>query len=36
MPDATRAHYANAGPAVIELVPLERILNWDNHKLGLS
>jgi nitroimidazol reductase NimA-like FMN-containing flavoprotein (pyridoxamine 5'-phosphate oxidase superfamily) len=35
MPDATRQHYASSGPAVIELVPLERILNWDNRKLGL-
>jgi hypothetical protein len=35
MPEATRQHYANPGPAVIELVALERILNWDNNKLGL-
>ena len=35
MPDATRQHYANSGSAVIELLPLERILNWDNKKLGL-
>lgn len=35
MPNATREHYASSGPAVIELVPLERILNWDNAKLGL-
>ena len=36
MPDATREHYASSGPSVIELVPLERILNWDNRKLGLT
>ena len=35
MPDSTREHYASSGPTVIELVPLERILNWDNRKLGL-
>jgi hypothetical protein len=36
MSDETREHYASSGSAVIELVPLERILNWDNRKLGLS
>jgi hypothetical protein len=36
IPDATRQHYANSGTAVIELVPLERILNWDNNKLSLQ
>lgn len=35
MPDATRTHYTSSGSAVIELVPLERILNWDNRKLGV-
>jgi len=36
MPDATRQHYDSAKTATIELVPLERILNWDNRKLGLE
>ena len=32
MPDATRAHYA--GRTFLRLVPDERILSWDNRRLG--
>ena len=34
MPDATRAHYAEAAGATIELTPHGRLLNWDNNRLG--
>ncbi len=35
MPDATRQHY-EAPKSVIEIVPDERILSWDNARLPLS
>jgi Pyridoxamine 5'-phosphate oxidase len=35
MPDATREVYAAAG-TVIEIVPDERIVSWDNNFLGLA
>jgi PPOX class probable F420-dependent enzyme len=34
MPQATRNHYA--GRTYLRLVPDDRILSWDNRKLGLS
>ena len=34
MPQATRDHYA--GRTYLRLVPDDRILSWDNRKLGLS
>jgi len=34
MPDATRAHYA--GRTTFRFVPDERILSWDNARLGLE
>lgn len=36
MPDETRRHYATARGATIELVPDERILQWDNRKLAID
>jgi hypothetical protein len=36
MPERTRAHYAKASGATIELAPTGRILSWDNSHLGLS
>lgn len=33
MPDASRAHYAEAAGATIELVPHGRLLTWDNNRL---
>lgn len=35
MPSATKAHYAAPG-AMIEIVPDDRVLSWDNHFLGLA
>jgi nitroimidazol reductase NimA-like FMN-containing flavoprotein (pyridoxamine 5'-phosphate oxidase superfamily) len=35
MPKATQDHYA-ASSATVELVPDERVLTWDNRKLGLA
>lgn len=35
MPDAARRHY-EASKSVIEIVPDERILSWDNSRLTLS
>ena len=35
MPKATSDHYATVG-AMIEIVPDERIVSWDNNFLGLS
>jgi len=35
MPDATRAHYETA-TATLEIVPDERVLSWDNSRLGLD
>jgi nitroimidazol reductase NimA-like FMN-containing flavoprotein (pyridoxamine 5'-phosphate oxidase superfamily) len=35
MPTATKEHYRHAAGAIIELVP-EKMLTWDNRKLGLS
>jgi PPOX class probable F420-dependent enzyme len=35
MPDATRRHY-EVPRAIIEIVPDDRLLTWDNHRLGLS
>ncbi len=35
MPEATRAHYEVA-PATIEIEPDERVLSWDNARLGLD
>lgn len=34
MPDGTRAHY-QVEPAVVEIVPDERILTWDNARIEL-
>jgi nitroimidazol reductase NimA-like FMN-containing flavoprotein (pyridoxamine 5'-phosphate oxidase superfamily) len=34
MPTATREHYARGG-GLVELVPVGKVLNWDNSKLGL-
>jgi PPOX class probable F420-dependent enzyme len=36
MPEATRDHYESHGTAYIRIVPDERILNWDNSRLGLG
>jgi nitroimidazol reductase NimA-like FMN-containing flavoprotein (pyridoxamine 5'-phosphate oxidase superfamily) len=36
MPDATRARYESLGTALIRLVPDDRILSWDNTRLGLG
>lgn len=36
MPRATKEHYAKAAGTTIELVPDERVLSWDNHRLELS
>lgn len=36
MPTATKEHYATASGSTIELVPDDRILSWDNHRLGLA
>lgn len=33
MPEATRAHYSSAA-STIEIVPDERILSWDNARIG--
>lgn len=35
MPDATRSHYETP-PTTLEIVPDERILSWDNSRLGLE
>lgn len=35
MSEATRAHYASAR-AFFELIPDERILSWDNKRLGVT
>lgn len=35
MPAATRAVYEQATRALVRLVPDERVLNWDNRKLGV-
>ncbi|MDE3085668.1 MAG: TIGR03618 family F420-dependent PPOX class oxidoreductase [Acidobacteriota bacterium] len=35
MPEATRAHY-DTGVTTIEIVPDERLLNWDNARLGID
>jgi len=35
MPKATRAYYATTS-ATLEIVPDDRILSWDNSRLGLS
>lgn len=35
MPSATKKHYEQAAGAIIELVP-EKMLTWDNRKLGIS
>jgi PPOX class probable F420-dependent enzyme len=36
MPDATREHYEADTRAVIEIVPDERVLTWDNARLRLG
>jgi PPOX class probable F420-dependent enzyme len=36
MPDTTRGAYELADRGVVRIVPDERILNWDNRKLGLT
>jgi PPOX class probable F420-dependent enzyme len=35
MPDETRAHY-DTDATTIEIVPDERVLNWDNARLGIG
>jgi len=35
MPEATRRHYGRSG-AIIRFVPDDRILSWDNARLGLA
>ncbi len=35
MPDETRAHY-DTDATTIEIVPDERLLNWDNARLGIG
>jgi hypothetical protein len=36
MPRSTREHYTRSAGAVIELIPHERILSWDNNHLGIE
>ncbi len=36
MPDATREAYAPASGAVVELTPHDRLLTWDNARLGID
>jgi nitroimidazol reductase NimA-like FMN-containing flavoprotein (pyridoxamine 5'-phosphate oxidase superfamily) len=36
MPSSSRKHYETAAGGIIRLVPDQRILNWDNNRLGLS
>ena len=36
MPKATREAYTKAVSGVVRFTPDERILNWDNRKLGIS
>jgi hypothetical protein len=36
MPEQSRAHYADAAGATIELVPHGRLLTWDNNRLGVD
>jgi PPOX class probable F420-dependent enzyme len=36
MPEATRTVYATSDRAMVRLRPDQRILNWDNRKLGLA
>jgi nitroimidazol reductase NimA-like FMN-containing flavoprotein (pyridoxamine 5'-phosphate oxidase superfamily) len=35
MPEETKQHYAKTMGTIIELVPDERILSWDNNHLGI-
>jgi len=36
MPEATRGHYERAPDAFLRLTPDERIVSWDNKRLGLG
>jgi PPOX class probable F420-dependent enzyme len=36
MPAATRDHYESHGTVYIRILPDDRILNWDNSRLGLG
>lgn len=36
MPEATRGHYERAPDAFLRLTPDERIVSWDNKRLGLE